>query len=256
LRVLASWSGTGRHGALGFARSSAQQNGIGTMSRLAIILFGPPAAGKGTQARKIGLALGYPVISTGDILREAVANQTDLGMQARSHMESGALVPDALVDAIVESRLMREDCQRGLILDGYPRTVSQAEFLENCFRIGETNSLVVGIRVPDDVLVQRVAGRMSCPKCRKVFNAASVPGTGDGRCDDCHTVLVYRKDDSASVVEERLQVYHAKTRPLIHYYRDRGRYIEVDGVRPVDAIYDTIMGIIREQEPAAVAGAC
>jgi adenylate kinase len=211
------------------------------MTRLAIILFGPPAAGKGTQARKVGAALHFPVISTGDILREAVRNQTSLGGEARRYMESGALVPDSLVDAIVKERLEREDCAKGFILDGYPRTVNQAAFLETAFKEGDLKIRVIGIDVADDVLVRRVAGRKSCPKCGKVFNAAAVPSQGGAVCDECGTALVSRADDSAEVVQQRLEVYHRQTQPLIDYYIGRGCYAEVDGDRPVDEVHSSIM---------------
>jgi adenylate kinase len=215
------------------------------MSRLAIILFGPPAAGKGTQARKVGAALQFPVISTGDILREAVRNQATLGNEARRYMESGTLVPDSLVDAIVKERLQRQDCAKGFILDGYPRTVNQAAFIETAFKEGDLKIRVIGIGVADEVLVRRVASRKSCPKCGKVFNAAAVPSQGGAVCDECGTALVSRADDSAEVVEQRLKVYHRQTQPLIDYYRGRGCYVEVDGDRPVDEVHASIMKAVE-----------
>jgi adenylate kinase len=216
------------------------------MSRVAIILFGPPAAGKGTQARKVGAALQVPVISTGDILREAVRNQTELGKEARRHMEAGALVPDELVDAIVKERLQRDDCAGGFILDGYPRTVHQAVFLECAFKADDLKIQVVGIAVADDVLVRRAAGRRSCPKCGKVFNFSGDPGKKGAACDECSTPLVSRADDSAEVVEQRLKVYHRQTQPLVDYYRGRGCYVEVDGDRPVDEVNESILTIVRD----------
>ena len=217
------------------------------MSRLALILFGPPAAGKGTQARKVGAALQLPVISTGEILRESVRNQTELGKEARRHMESGALVPDELVDAIVKERLQREDCARGFILDGYPRTVHQAVFLESAFKADDLMIQVVGIGVADDVLVRRVAGRRSCPKCGKVFNFGGDAGATGRVCDECGTALVSRADDSVEVVEQRLKVYHKQTQPLIDYYQGRGCYTEVDGDRPVDEVNESILKVVHER---------
>jgi len=211
------------------------------MSRLAIILFGPPAAGKGTQARMVGEAFHFPVISTGDILREAVRNQTSLGNEARRYMDSGALVPDSLVDAIVKERLQREDCARGFILDGYPRTVNQAAFIETAFKEGDLEIRVVGIDVADEVLIRRIAGRLSCPKDGKVFNAAAVPGKGGAVCDVCGTPLVSRADDSAEVMQQRLEVYHRQTQPLIDYYIGRGCYSAVDGDRPINEVHESIM---------------
>jgi adenylate kinase len=160
-------------------------------------------------------------------------------------MESGTLVPDSLVDAIVKERLQREDCVRGFILDGYPRTVNQAAFLETAFKEGDLRIRVVGIGVPDEVLVRRVAGRKSCPKCGKVFSAAAVPSPGGAVCDECGTALVSRADDSAEVVEERLRVYHRQTQPLIDYYIGRGCYVEVDGDRPVDEVHASVMKAVE-----------
>lgn len=215
------------------------------MSRLALILFGPPAAGKGTQARMVGATLKVPVISTGDILREAVRNQTELGKEARRHMESGGLVPDGLVDAIVKERLQKEDCASGFILDGYPRTVNQAVFLESTFKADDLDIKVAGIEVADEVLVRRVAGRRSCPKCGKVFNFPDLPAPGSVKCDECGTVLVSRTDDSAEVVEQRLDVYHRQTQPLVDYYRGRGWYVKVDGDRSVDEVNEAILTVVR-----------
>jgi adenylate kinase len=220
------------------------------MSRLAIILFGPPAAGKGTQARKLGAALQIPVISTGDILREAVRNKTSLGSDARRYMESGTLVPDSLVDAIVKERLQREDCASGFILDGYPRTVNQAAFIETAFKEGDLNIRVIGINVADDVLVRRVAGRRSCPKCGKVFGVAAPPSQAGAVCDECGTALVSRTDDSAEVVKQRLEVYHRQTQPLIDYYIGRGCYAEVDGDRQVDEVHASIMKAVEANSGA------
>ncbi len=218
------------------------------MSRLAVILFGPPAAGKGTQARMLGAELKFPVISTGDILRESVREKTELGKQAKGYMDSGALVPDELVDAIAKERLGRKDCSDGFILDGYPRTIKQAQFLDASFRDERVKTIVVGITVDDKTLVGRISGRRSCPNCGKVFAAASLPSTGELKCDECGTPLVQRKDDTAEVMEERLRVYHRQTQPLIEYYRGRGLYVEVDGDRQVGDVYHSILEIVRKQK--------
>ena len=216
------------------------------MSRLALILFGPPAAGKGTQARMVGAALKVPSISTGDILREAVRNETELGKEARRYMESGALVPVDLVDAIVMERLQREDCARGFILDGYPRTVHQAVFLESAFKEDDLMIRVVGIEVADDVLIRRIAGRRSCPKCGKVFNFGT-GGKEGAVCDEDGAELVSRKDDSPEVMYQRLQVYHRQTRPLVDYYQGRGWYVAVDGDRPADEVNQSILKVVQSQ---------
>lgn len=215
--------------------------------RLAIIMLGPPGAGKGTQARMISEELKIPHVSTGDMLREALKNQTELGEKAGAYMEAGALVPDALVDAIVAERLAREDCRRGFILDGYPRTIPQAECLRSLFDKAGTKVLTIGVDVSDGVLMERLSSRWTCPKCGKMFNANLDPGKAGGRCDECQTALVQRKDDSAEVVAERLQVYHKTTRPLIEYYRERRAYTEIDGDRPVEEIFSSIIDVIIGQ---------
>ncbi len=215
--------------------------------QLAIIMLGPPGAGKGTQARRIGENLNFPHISTGDMLREALEKQTELGKQAKAYMESGALVPDDLVDAIVKARLSREDCSKGFILDGYPRTISQAEFLRSLFDENNSKILAIGVQVLDKILIERLSSRWTCPKCNKMFNAKLDPGKVRGRCDECNTSLIQRKDDTEEVITERLQVYHKATKPLIQYYQDRGSYVEVDGDQGIDAIFNAILEIVRRQ---------
>jgi len=202
----------------------------------------------------VGAALKFPVISTGDILREAVRNQTPLGKQAQGYMESGALVPDSLVDAIVRDRLQREDCAAGFILDGYPRTIRQSEFLGGAFPDGELETLVIGIVLDDEVLVRRISGRRSCPKCGKVYSASALSSEGELRCDECGTPLVQRKDDTAEVMKERLEVYHRQTRPLIDHYRKRGWYVEVDGDRPVSEVYSSILEFVKGYREKQAAG--
>jgi adenylate kinase len=213
--------------------------------RLAIIMLGPPGAGKGTQARMMGESLKFPHISTGDMLREALKNETELGKKAKAFMESGELVPDELVDAIVAERVGRGDCSRGFILDGYPRTILQAEFLGSVLEKDGSRILTLGIEVGDAELIKRLSSRWTCPKCSKMFNANLNPEAVNGRCDECHTTLVQRKDDTAEVIAERLQVYSKKTAPLIQYYRDRGAYIGVNGDRPVEEIFNSIMSEIK-----------
>jgi adenylate kinase len=217
-------------------------------SKLAIIILGPPGAGKGTQARIMSERLNLPHISTGDILREALKNQTESGKKAKAYIESGGLVPDALVDAIVAERLARKDCSRGFILDGYPRTISQAESLQSLLAQNSARILTIGVEVGDNVLVDRLSSRWTCPQCGKMFNARLDPGKADGRCDACGAALVQRKDDSKEVIAERLKVYYESTRPLIQYYRDRGYYYPVDGDRPVDAVCESIMTETTNEE--------
>ena len=215
--------------------------------RIAVVLLGPPGAGKGTQARRISAEFGYPAISTGDMLREAIKNQTELGKQAQRHMDSGGLVPDQLVDAIVKARLQREDCARGFVLDGYPRTLHQARFLEKLLAEENAGMLVIGIQLDHDLLVARLAGRWMCPGCGKLFNASSNPSKAGNRCDECGASLASRTDDSPEVVEERLQVYLQETRPVMDYFKQRGMYIEVDGGKLVDQVYAAVSRTIRKE---------
>lgn len=215
------------------------------MRRIAIIFLGPPGAGKGTQARMLGESLKYPRISTGDMLREAIRRNTAMGRKAQRFMEAGDLVPDGLVDAIVKDRLSRKDCGSGFILDGYPRTLRQVEYLDTLFENGPIKIVALGIKVRNEVLTERLAARWTCSNCGKIFNAESTPGIEKKRCDECKGPLVHRKDDSAQVVEERLKVYHEATEPLIDYYRKRGCYREIDGEQTVQDIHGTLKRIIK-----------
>ena len=211
-------------------------------------MLGPPGAGKGTQARMISEALKLPHISTGDMLRESLKNETELGKKAKVFMESGALVPDDLVDVFVAERLKQSDCSFGFILDGYPRTIPQARFLESLLEKNGTRILSIGVEVGDNVLIGRLSLRWTCPGCGKMFNAASDPGKAGGQCNECGTALVQRKDDTAEVIAERLQVYHKMTKPLILYYQERGLYVEVKGDRPAEEIFGSIMNKIANCE--------
>jgi adenylate kinase len=216
--------------------------------RTALILLGPPGAGKGTQARRISVEFAYPAVSTGDILREAVKGRTELGKRAQTYMDSGALVPDELVDAIVKERLARADCDRGFLLDGYPRTIPQAKFLEGLIaQERDSKIIVIGVHVDNAFLMERLANRWTCPKCGKLFNASLNPSKAGDRCDECDTPLVLRKDDTPTVVAERLQVYARETEPLISYFKDRGLYREVDGSQSVDGVYAAISNVVRTE---------
>jgi adenylate kinase len=214
-----------------------------------IILLGPPAAGKGTQAKLIAETFGIPQISTGDILRANVARKTELGVKAKAIMERGDLVPDELVCDMVAERLQDADCARGFILDGFPRTVRQAEWLDTqlermrCCKKGDIAAqqacaapVVIRLIVDYNVLRQRVTGRRSCPTCGRIYNVYFQPPKVQGICDVEGATLVSRPDDAEDVFRERMKAYDQQTLPLVDYYRERGRLIEVNGEQPVEEV--------------------
>jgi adenylate kinase len=214
-----------------------------------IILLGPPAAGKGTQAKRIAATYNIPQISTGDILRANVAGNTELGRQAKTIMDRGDLVPDQLVCDMVASRLQQADCERGFILDGFPRTVRQAEWLDAELakmreaRKGDAEAqqacaapVVIRLMVDYNTLLQRITGRRSCPTCGRIYNVFLQPPQVQGICDIDGTPLVARPDDAEDVFVERMKTYEQLTLPLVDYYRARGRLIEVDGEQPVEKV--------------------
>jgi adenylate kinase len=212
--------------------------------RLAIVLLGPPGAGKGTQARMLSESLKLPHISTGDMLRDAMKNQTELGKKVQAFMDSGSLVPDGLVDAIIVERIGREDCSRGFILDGYPRTIQQTQVLQSLLDENGGKILTVGVEVSESILIKRLSARWTCPKCGKMFNAQLDPGKINGRCDECSASLVQRKDDTEEVIAKRLQVYYEATQQLIRHYQDQRSYVKVDGTRSINDVFDTIVNLI------------
>jgi adenylate kinase len=214
-----------------------------------IILLGPPAAGKGTQAKRIAETFGIPQISTGDILRNNVAQRTELGMKAKAIMERGELVPDELVCDMVADRLRDADCVRGFILDGFPRTVRQAEWLdahlqkrraEKCGNDAAQRAyaapVVIRLVVDYNVLLQRITGRRSCPACGRIYNVYLQPPKVQGICDVDETALVARPDDAEDVFAERMKAYERQTLPLVDYYKARGRLVEVNGEQPVEEV--------------------
>jgi adenylate kinase len=213
-----------------------------------VILLGPPGAGKGTQAKRLVERYGIPQISTGDLLRENVAAGTPLGTQARAIMERGELVPDNLVVAMVRERLQRADCRRGFILDGFPRTVAQAEWVDNFLKEQPQEGpplVVVNMRVDYNQLMRRLTGRRTCPTCGRIYNVYFQPPRVDGICDVDGSRLVTRKDDAEEVVSERLKAYEKQTLPLVDYYGRQGRLREVDGDRPVDEVTAAIFRAIE-----------
>jgi adenylate kinase len=206
-----------------------------------LILFGPPNAGKGTQAKMLYSEFKIPQISTGDILRKAVREGTEMGKLAGPLMAAGAYVPDEIVIGIVEERLKEPDCANGFILDGFPRTTPQAEALERMLaRLGRKIDAVVSLEVPHEKLVERGSGRRSCPTCGAVYHVYQSPPKRAGFCDKDDTGLVQREDDKAEVVEKRLKKYDAETAPLKQFYAQRGLLKSIDGVGSPEGVYADI----------------
>ncbi|MBQ4155716.1 MAG: adenylate kinase [Clostridia bacterium] len=195
-----------------------------------LIFLGAPGAGKGTQAEKVCEKLGIPTISTGNIIREALKNQTEMGLKAKSFIEAGKLVPDEVVIGIIKDRLAEDDCQNGFILDGFPRTIPQAEALDN---MGISIDKVIDIEVADEKIVQRMSGRRVCPDCGASYHTEYKKPLKDGICNACGAQLVIRKDDSPEVVLDRLNVYHEQTEPLKDYYAKKGILSVVEGQEEV-----------------------
>lgn len=205
-----------------------------------LILLGAPGAGKGTQADFIKAALKVPVISTGNLLREAIAQGTELGRQAKSYMDGGKLVPDDLIIGLVKEKLASHDCERGAIFDGFPRTVAQAEAMESFTDV----DAALSIEVPDEAIVHRMAGRRTCPKCHATYHVEGNPPKVEGVCDKCGEKLGIRPDDDPEVVLQRLEVYHAQTEPVKEHYAQLGKLRSVEGIGSVDEIrkriFDTL----------------
>lgn len=204
-----------------------------------LIFLGPPGAGKGTQAQRICSALNIPQISTGDILRRAIAAQTPTGIKAKGYIDAGRLVPDDIIIDIVKERLTQDDCQQGYILDGFPRTVPQAEALEEIACI----DTVIDLAVADEALIERLSGRRVCLKCGATYHLSRL--MGETKCAACGDQLIQRDDDKAETVLNRLTVYHKQTAPLVDFYRQRGLLKVIDGAQDVDAIYASIMDAVR-----------
>ena len=207
-----------------------------------LILLGAPGAGKGTQAELISKELDIPAISTGNILREAIRNETPVGLMAKSLIDNGQLVPDDVILGIVEERLSREDCRQGYILDGVPRTVAQAEAL---VRMGVAIDRVISIEIDDAVIVQRMTGRRVCSACGASYHVTQHPPKMDGVCDLCGGELIVRKDDKPETVLDRLAVYHSQTEPLKGFYENLGKLTLVAGNQPIEAVHREILSALR-----------
>ena len=205
-----------------------------------VIFIGPPGSGKGTQAKRLAALHAIPHISTGDMLREAIADGTELGRKAAPIMASGALVSDDLMVGIIKDRLKKSDATRGFILDGFPRTLVQAEKLEGLVGNGTGNLRVLQLLVPDDVIVKRVSLRRSCPNCGAIYHLESAPPANDLVCDRCGAEVVARPDDTESAVRRRLEAFHAQTLPVATFYKTKSILREVNGVGPVDEVFERI----------------
>ena len=195
-----------------------------------LILLGAPGAGKGTQADFITEKLGIPVVSTGNLLRSAIAHGTELGKKAASYMDNGSLVPDELVLDLVRERISQPDCRKGMVFDGFPRTLAQAEALDKVMEV----DMVLFLKVEDEVIVQRMSGRRTCPECQTTYHVVSHPPRVEGICDKCGAALGIRKDDRPEVVRQRLAVYHKQTEPIVKYYQQKGLLRVIDTEETVE----------------------
>ena len=210
-----------------------------------ILLMGPPGAGKGTQAAELVKAFDIPHISTGDMFRAAVKEGTELGKQAKACMDAGKLVPDSVTIGIVRERLSKDDCKKGFILDGFPRTVEQADALTGILKdLGLTLTRVLNINVPAEDLIERAVGRRICKKCGATYHTKFNPPKKEGICDVCGSELVLRDDDKPETVKNRLNVYHEQTQPLIDFYTEKGVLKTVDGTVPMEEVFAAITAIL------------
>ncbi|KMY65800.1 adenylate kinase [Desulfocarbo indianensis] len=210
-----------------------------------LILLGPPGAGKGTQAKKLVDSYGIPQISTGDMLREAVKNQTQLGMEAKKYMDSGQLVPDEVVIGLVRERLTKPDTEKGFMLDGFPRTVPQAEELDKVLAgLKKDLNHVISIEVANEELMGRLTGRRTCKACGSGYHVIFDPPKTEGKCDKCGGELYQRDDDNEATVSNRLKVYDSQTKPLIDYYQGKSLLRPIDGVGAIDDIFGRIKTVL------------
>ena len=204
-----------------------------------VILLGPPGAGKGTVGSRISESFGLPLVSSGDLLREAVQKGTGHGAKAKKFMDEGELVPDSLVIDLIKERISREDCKGGFMLDGFPRNLDQALMLEDAYE-DSPDLKVIYLKADDDFLVKRLSGRRVCPECGRVYHLVNIPPARDGVCDFCGSTLVQREDDRPDVIRRRLEVYRSLTAPLLEYYRSSGVLYEVPGDVGLQGTLDAI----------------
>lgn len=212
-----------------------------------IIMLGAPGAGKGTQAKKIADKYGIPHISTGDIFRANIKNNTELGKKAKTYMDQGLLVPDELVVDLVVDRVAQDDCSKGYVLDGFPRTIPQAEALDKALQaVGTKMDYAINVEVPDENIIRRMSGRRACVGCGATYHMVYAPTKVEGICDVCGKELILRDDDKPETVKKRLTVYHEQTQPLIEYYTKAGILVEVDGTIDIDDVFGAIVKVLGE----------
>ncbi|MCB1212766.1 MAG: adenylate kinase [Chlamydiia bacterium] len=214
-------------------------------SPTAIIILGPPGSGKGTQASRLAQELGIPQVSTGDLFRENMKENTPLGMRAREYIDAGKLVPDSLVLAMLFDRLKKSDCANGYILDGFPRTEAQAVALKTFLAESKIGLKVVNLQVRDDAIVERITGRLICRQCGHIHHKKFAPPRDDNMCDRCKGELYQRSDDREDVIRERLANYHAQTAPLINWYSKEGDLTQIDGERPPETVYSELLKAVN-----------
>ena len=211
-----------------------------------IIMLGAPGAGKGTQAKQIAAKYSIPHISTGDIFRANIKNGTELGKKAKEYMDQGALVPDELTCDLVMDRISQPDAANGFVLDGFPRTIPQAEALDKALTAaGQAMDYAIDVDVPDENIVNRMSGRRACLKCGATYHIVSIPTKVEGICDVCGEPVVQRDDDKPETVQKRLSVYHEQTQPLIDYYKEKGILKSVDGTVPMEQVFEEIVKILE-----------
>lgn len=210
-----------------------------------LIFLGAPGAGKGTQAKMIAAKYGIPHVSTGDIFRANIKNGTELGKEAKSYMDKGALVPDELTVRILLDRVAQEDCAKGYVLDGFPRTIPQAEVLDaELTKLNDKIDFAINVDVPDENIVRRMSGRRSCPSCGATYHIVHIPPKQEGVCDKCGAALVQRDDDKEETVKNRLKVYHEQTQPLIDFYEKKDVLKNVDGTVDSEEVFAAIVKIL------------
>jgi len=210
-----------------------------------VVFLGAPGAGKGTHAGFLSLAMHVPIVSTGNLLREAIRLETPLGLQVKETVESGNLVPDAVSAAIMREKLTSDECLKGAIIDGFPRTLAQAEALDDICEV----SAVISLEVPDQVLIDRMSGRRTCPNCQRSYHVQSNPPKASGICDACGTGLTVREDDEAAVVLNRFTVYHERTEPIKAYYEARGKLLKIDGHADIETVRQRIFVALHVEDP-------